>query len=342
MPKTKISIAILAALALSGCSSTSIYPIQSAESRSAFNNDYETGYRYQHGIGVPQNYELAASSYKKAENSGDVRAINNLGVMALRGQLGGIFGKGASGYFSKAAKAGSSNGYYNLALLHEVGHRGPDYAGAIRNYMIAAEMGNGAAQFRLAQMYESGTGIASDPVKAKSYYDMAAVAGDTQAIERMKAIHGRLITESDIVNLVGVENCVCELPAQKAIAGRGLVDIKDLADKGDAPARYNLGVRYMNGNGAPKNSSEAARYFTLAARQGYSPAQRQLAQMHLRGDGVAPSKILAHAWLNLASRSSDADGINARSEMQKLELSMTASEIKQAQAVALSGALKGR
>lgn len=342
MSNTKFSIAILAAIALSGCSSMEVYPIQSAESRAKFNNDYEAGYRYQHGVGVTQNYELAASAYKKAESSGDVRAINNLGVMALRGQLGGVVGKGASGYFSKAAKAGSSTGYYNLALLQEVAHGRPDYSGALRNYTIAAEMGNGAAQFRLAQMYESGTGISADPVKAKSYYDMAAVSGDLQAVERMKAIHGRLITDADIVNLVGVENCACDLPAQKSMSGRGLVDMKALAESGDSPSRYNLGVRYMNGDGTPKNASEAARYFTLAARQGYGPAQRQLAQMHLRGEGVAPSKILGHAWLNLASRADGEDGSKARSELQMLELSMTASEIKQAQALALNGALKGR
>lgn len=342
MPNIKLPIALAAFLALAGCTSTEIYPVHSAESRAQFSRDYEAGYRYQHGIGVPQNYELAASAYRRAEKAGDVRAMNNLGVMALRGQLGGFGGAGASGYFSKAAKAGSSNGYYNLALLQEVGRGKPDYAGALRNYKIAAEMGNAAAQIRLAQMYQSGIAVPADPSVAKSYFDMAAMAGNSEAVEKMKAVHGRTLTESDIARLVGSENCGCENPSQKAMAGRAMVDLKELADKGDAPARYNLGVRYLNGAGAPKNASEAARYFTTAARQGYAPAQRQLAQMHLRGEGVAPSKILAHAWLNLAARSTGTDSADARAEMQKLELSMTFSEIKEAQSLAQSGAFRGR
>lgn len=340
MSKLKISAALAAIVALSGCSSTQIYPIFSAESRAQFNSDYEAGYRYQNGIGVTQNYQMAAEAYRRAEKAGDVRAMNNLGVMALRGQLSGF--SGASGYFAKAAKAGSSTGYYNLALLQEVGRGRPDYSGAINNYKIAAEMGNPAAQIRLSQMYLGGIGTPANPTEAKYYSDLAAVGNNTEAMEQLKAVHGRALTESDIRRLVGSENCACEDPFQKAINGRALEGLLDLADRGDAPALYNLGVKHLNGTGAPRNASSAARYFTSAARQGYSPAQRQLAQMHLRGEGVAPSKVLAHAWLNLAARSTDSDGLTAKSEMQKLELSMTSAEIKQAQGIAASGELRGR
>ena len=341
MPKLKITAALVAALALSACSSTHVYPINSAESRVQFNRDYEAGYRFQHGIGVPQNYQSAADAYRRAEKAGDVRAMNNLGVMALRGQLGG-FGSGASGYFLKAAKAGSSTGYYNLGLLNEVGRGKPDYASALKNYKAAAKMGNAAAQIRLSQMYANGIGTPVNPRDARWYFEMAAVGKNSEAVEQMRAVHGRALTEADILRLVGSENCSCVDSSQKAMNGRALAGLKDLADRGDAPSRYNLGVKYLNGHGAPKNASEAARYFSAAAQQGYAPAQRQLAQMHLRGEGVAPSKVLAHAWLNLAARDNGSDGVDAKSEMQKLELSMTSAEVKQAQGIAASGALRGR
>jgi TPR repeat protein len=99
---------------------------------------------------------------------------------------------------------------------------------------------------------------------------------------------------------------------------------------------------HMTGNGANKDDAEAARLFTLASRQGYAPAQRQLAQMYLRGDAVGKSKIIAHSLLNLAAKGTGAEADAARQEMEKLEQAMSASEIAEAQKLAAVDAAKGR
>lgn len=342
MRPIKFSFVVACVLSLSACTSTNVYPIFSAESKTVASRDFDIGYRYQNGIGVPRNYANAVEAYKRAEKSGDVRAMNNLGVMALRGQLGSFVGGSASSYFKKAAEAGSANGYYNLALLDEVGSSKPDYERAFTNYKIAANMGHAAAQFRLAQMYENGIGTPVNHEQAKTYFGLSELGGNSEALARLKALGHKHLSKRDVINIVAIENCDCETSADKAMADRSLAGLQELAKRGDAPARYNLGVKYLNGEGAPRNASKAARYFTLAGRQGYAPAQRQLAQMYLRGDGIAPSKILGHAWLNLASRSHGTDGALARSEMQSLELSMSNAEIREAQQIATSGALRGR
>jgi len=66
------------------------------------------------------------------------------------------------------------------------------------------------------------------------------------------------------------------------------------------------------------------------------------AQMHLRGEGVGRSKVLAHAWLNLAARDRGEEGRAARNEMDALETSMETEEIEKAQRIAADYAVKGR
>ena len=42
-----------------------------------------------------------------------------------------------------------------------------------------------------------------------------------------------------------------------------------LAEQGQAGAQYNLGVIYASGAGVPQDDAEAARWYRLAAEQGY-------------------------------------------------------------------------
>ncbi|MBR3830862.1 MAG: sel1 repeat family protein, partial [Muribaculaceae bacterium] len=44
------------------------------------------------------------------------------------------------------------------------------------------------------------------------------------------------------------------------------------AEKGYAPAQYNLGVCYYNGNGVEKSIENAKKWFELAAPQGHQKA----------------------------------------------------------------------
>ncbi len=48
------------------------------------------------------------------------------------------------------------------------------------------------------------------------------------------------------------------------------------AKKGDAPSQFKLGILYLGGNGVPQDNIKAAKWFLLAANQGYTQAQDAL------------------------------------------------------------------
>ena len=339
-------VTLFASSSLLASCSTQTYPIFPAEVTSRNTKTYDAAHAYQNGVGVPRDYDRAEKLYGKASAKGDARAENNLGVMAMRGEGRAVNYSTAAGHFRKAAEAGSAAAHYNLALMHDSGVGFPHNPGAaVREYRTAAEMGLAEAQYRLAVMIENGIGGPQDPAEAKRLYEMAAVGGKTEAYSRVSSIAGtRIANESVLRSVLAVDNCdECAGDAAMAgVASRDYNGLKALAEKGDAPARYNLAVRLLNGDHANQDPSEAARLFTLAARQGYAPAQRQLAQMHLRGQAVARSKVLAHAWLNLASKTDGREAETARAQMVELEVSMTASEIRESQDVAASWYSKGR
>lgn len=331
---------------LASCSTQSTYPIFSAEVTSGNTATYDAAHRYQTGDGVPRDYTKATKLYGKASDKGDARAETNLGVMALRGEGRTVNYSTAAAHFRKAADAGSAAAHYNLGLMHDSGigfAHNPQ--AAVREYRMAAEQGLAEAQYRLAVMVERGYGTPADPREAKRLYEMAAVGGNTEAYSNVSSLAGKDIrNEAVLRSLLAVDNCDgCDgTAAISGVAQRDYNGLKALADKGDAPARYNLAVRLLNGDHANQDPSEAARLFTLAAREGYAPAQRQLAQMHLRGQAVVKSKVLAHSWLNLASKTGGREADKARAQMEELEVAMTTSEIAEAQKIAADWYSKGR
>ena len=83
------------------------------------------------------------------------------------------------------------------------------------------------------------------------------------------------------------------------------------AEEGDAEAQYQLGLRYLEGDGLKKNEKAAAELFRKAMEQGHLDAQRKLSWCHLYGRGVKQN--LSYA-LQL---SQDADGTHEKIDMNK-------------------------
>lgn len=327
--------------AVTGCAgSTHVYPLFPAEATTAQSRGFETGYRFENGVDVPRNYERAIEEYERASKFGDAKATNNLGVMAMKGQGVSLSRSSAMSYFKKAAELGSSSAHFNMGLLFESGFQGSYQPGrAAEEYRIAAEMGHSEAQYRLSILLETKEAISLDPNEWRRMLDMAVANGNKSATERVEGI----IKPTDVTRYLSSENCKsCGSTGEFKMADRSLKGLSELAAAGDPSAQYNLAVKYLNANGANLDPSEAARLFTLSARQGYAPAQRQLAQMYLRGQAVGKSKVIAHSWLNLAARDTGADGSAAKAEMEALEQSMSVTEIEDAQDLAAQGANRGR
>ena len=61
-----------------------------------------------------------------------------------------------------------------------------------------------------------------------------------------------------------------------------LTDIRTIAEQGQAEALFNLGMTYHNGDGVPRNDSEAAKWYRKAAAQGHPDAQLRLDENDMR------------------------------------------------------------
>ena len=74
------------------------------------------------------------------------------------------------------------------------------------------------------------------------------------------------------------------------------------AERGDATAQFNLGCYYYSGEkGLPQSYSEAVKWYTKAANQGYAPAQNNLGYCYEKGYGISQSLLVAKKWYEKAA-----------------------------------------
>lgn len=77
--------------------------------------------------------------------------------------------------------------------------------------------------------------------------------------------------------------------------------LKLLAEEGNAEAQCIIANIYHLGLGIDKNGSEAIKWYTRSAEQGYAVASNNLAGIFLMGDcGVAANPKEAHKWYQLS------------------------------------------
>src|SRR5437879_1694073 len=70
-----------------------------------------------------------------------------------------------------------------------------------------------------------------------------------------------------------------------------------LAEAGDAPSQFNIGLLYLDGTGVPQSDEKAVEWFRRSADQGYAKAQGNLGALYAVGRGVRRDYIGAHMWL---------------------------------------------
>lgn len=78
-------------------------------------------------------------------------------------------------------------------------------------------------------------------------------------------------------------------------------EIKPLAEQGNALAQFNLGLMYDNGEGAPQDDKEAAKWWRLAAEQGHVWAQYNLGVIYVSEEGVPQDYKEAVKWFRLSA-----------------------------------------
>jgi len=121
-------------------------------------------------------YATALKEWQPLAEQGDAVAQYNLGFMYDNGQ--GVpqdYGEAAR-WYRLAAEQGKASAQHNLGLLYYRGQGVPqDYTQARDWYLKAAEQGHALAQANLGVMYWMGPGVLQDYVQAHMWANLAAL-----------------------------------------------------------------------------------------------------------------------------------------------------------------------
>src|ERR1700733_15180640 len=101
-------------------------------------------------------------------------------------------------------------------------------------------------------------------------------------------------------------------------------ELRQLADRGNPDAEWQLGVLYHDGDGVPKDDALAVQWFERAAQQGYVRAQSTLGAYYWAGRGVPQDFSKAYFWSQLALAQGDE---NSKSRLEGLSAQMTQAQV---------------
>ncbi|KAG0012454.1 hypothetical protein BGZ80_011733 [Entomortierella chlamydospora] len=127
---------------------------------------------FYNGIGVTTDYAKALELYQKAAEQGHARAQCALGDLYYRGHGTAVNYTKASGLYLRSAAQGNSAAQYKIGLAYcEVDN---DPSKAVEWFQRAAELKNTDAMGALGSMYETGNGVAKDPLMALRWRSAAS------------------------------------------------------------------------------------------------------------------------------------------------------------------------
>jgi TPR repeat protein len=180
---------------------------------------------------------------------GDVRAINNLGLLWARGVgTEGPNFQEALRWWKEAAKRGYSLSMNNIGLLYANGHGvKQSYEEAFKWWEMSAETGDAWAMNSIGDLYENGHGVPQSHAEAFGWYQRAAEGGDALAMYNLAHFHE--------------EGLAGQKDAKAAIRW-----YERSADKGIGVAMHRLGRMFAEGRGQPADPAEGQAWLTVAAK----------------------------------------------------------------------------
>lgn len=195
----------------------------------------------------------------------------------------------------------------------------------LRYLQTAADLGLAAAQCRMGECYQYGTGVPRDLAQAKEWYRKAAKQGDEDARKRLNELEMTGATQwymeyTQATDPARRRYCL-RMAAEMGLAcaqnmmgrhyhmGDGVEQnyaeavkwYRRAAEQGDPGAQYNLGICYDCGTGVPRNETAAAAWYHKAAEQGLAVAQYNLGKCYEDGTGVQADAVRAETWYHKAA-----------------------------------------
>ncbi len=193
-------------------------------------------------------------------------------------------------------------------------------------YRRAAEAGLSEAQWRLGKMLSVGDGVPVD--KATAYGWICVSTTDhlphaearrpeaeqmldelmrTMTLEEMAAGGGKRDEYLDRMRQLPKP---VQMPVVAPTAwrqGMPLAQVRVLAEQGDAEAQYRMGLCEESGDGVPKDTGAALRWFHHAAMRGHGKAKTRLGIACFTGEGGVPKDLVeAMKWFSLAQGADEA------------------------------------
>ncbi|OAX87417.1 hypothetical protein A7D16_15445 [Xanthomonas nasturtii] len=163
----------------------------------------------------------------------------------------------------------------------------PEQARALLH--TAAARQDVSAQLLLAQMYAEGRGIAADPAAAMLWYEVAANAGQADAMNQLGRCHE--------LGFGTASNEVLAVLWYRRAAEHGL-------DWG----RYNLAHMYASGRGVAQDHAQALALYRRAAEGGHAKSMNFLARYLDQGLACVADPVAARAWYRRSAEAGDFRG----------------------------------
>src|ERR1700730_16043123 len=225
------------------------------------------------GRGVARDPAQSRAWLEKAARQGNARGECDLGVMLTSGLDTAQDRAKGLGYLQAAARFGDGYAEDNLGQFEESGLiSDPSSSEAYMHYLKASEMGSAWGAYNVARMHEHGIGVYKNPTEALRWYMKVASIDDP------------------------------DLPGQ-------WTDLRSEAGA-IASANFRIGDMYAAGNGVPKDTHEAERWYkrgvdmeSAGARAGWLMAQVYLANAYLQAKGVPLAYSEAMHWMRKAAES---------------------------------------
>ena len=157
-----------------------------------------------------------------------------------------------------------------------------DISGAIGIWTVPATQGSAEAQYRLAQVYLSGQGVARDLELGLRWLNLAAERHFPPAL-------------IDLADLKLDPRNVMYEPDQ------AIALLRDAAGQGAVQAQRHLGKIYREGKVAAQDFTEALHFYRLAAVQGDLESHYGLGELYRYGYGVDQNNTKALMWMSIAA-----------------------------------------
>ena len=122
-----------------------------------------------------------------------------------------------------------------------------------------------------------------------------------------KTAQSKLAEENKVTEKVEKTEVTYTETAKEATKADVISILKASAETGDKDARFNLGMKYYQGDGVDQNYSTAFNYLKPLAEEGYDKAFFPVAEMYHGGRGVTKDRNEAEKWYMKAAKAGNAE-----------------------------------